>query len=120
LTSQKERFSYTRPEYYKGAVACIYFLDVTNRASFEHLTNWHEEVTKSCGQIVSVLAASNIDSDKRGVSQEEVQALASKICFPYRPEASTIEISIKNNSGIDQLLTNICMGYVYQKNLRSI
>ncbi len=114
LISQEERFSYLRPSFYKGSVACIYFFNVANRASFEHLTNWHEEVTESCGQIVSVIGASNIDSDNRVVSREEILALASKIGFPFRPEASTIEISIKYDAGIDRLLATVCLGFLYR------
>ncbi len=116
--SPKERFSINRHQYYLGVANCIYLFDTSNRASFEHLTNWHEEVTEACGQTISVIAADNSDSDKRVISHEEIEALAPKICFPYRPESSTIEISIKNNSGIDQLFTNLCLNCVIQKGLR--
>lgn len=118
FASLKERFATNRLQYYKGMVNCIYICDTANRASFEHLLDWYQEVTEVCGQVISVIAADNGDSDKIVVSAEEIEVLASKICFPYRPGASAIEISIQNNSGIEQLLTNLCLGCVIQKNLR--
>ncbi len=41
-TGGQERFSFVRPLYYKGAMGALLVFDVSNRESFDHLTNWME------------------------------------------------------------------------------
>jgi small GTP-binding protein len=43
-TGGQERFGHIRPMYYQGALGAVLVYDLTNYASFEHLSQWIEEV----------------------------------------------------------------------------
>ena len=75
-TGGQERFSYTRPLYYKGAVGGMVVFDLTDRMSFEHLEKWFEEVEKSCVSIPLLLVGNKADLPGRQVSREESEGLA--------------------------------------------
>lgn len=117
-TGVEERFSSVRPFYYKGAKGCIYFFDITNRDSFENLIKWSKEVKTMCPQIVSLIAGHKPDHNEpqldRQVTIEEAEELASNICFPYMPEESYIEFSVKENQNIDKLFINLCWFMLYR------
>ena len=57
------------------AVVCY---DITQKASFDHVTSWIEEARKIRGEQVQIILVGNkIDlAEKRQVSTEEGQALA--------------------------------------------
>lgn len=72
----QERFSYTRPLYYKGAVGGLIVFDLTDRISFDHLDRWFAEVEKSCVSIPLLLVGNKADLPGRQVNREEGEALA--------------------------------------------
>ncbi len=116
-TGAEERFSYVRPLYYRGAKGCIYLFDVTNWESYDNLKKWQKEVEKEVGQITSVIAATNINSPERVVSLEDAEAMASKICHPYMPQESVLEVSFKDNYNVEKIFTNLCWFMLYEDGL---
>jgi len=57
-------FSFMRPTFYKGSkAAIIVFSQAPNEVdrSFEHISEWHEDIKKYCGDIPIVLFGNKID-----------------------------------------------------------
>lgn len=78
--------------------------DLTNRASFEHVKEWHREVCDHVRpySVVFILVGNKRDKVKaRVVSREEAEVLAQQLGLPY------VEVSAKtgqNVSGAFELL----------------
>ena len=62
-TAGQERFNKMHPAYYHGAHACILCFDVTRKATYQHLSNWYDELRESCESIPCILVANKIDID---------------------------------------------------------
>ena len=100
-TGGQERFSYIRPLYYKGAMACIAIFDLTNRESFDNLPKWFQEVAENCGAIPLMLVGNKADLPDRAVTTEEGQTLSDKLGIIY------YEASAKNGDNINTLFTTL-------------
>ncbi|CAB1413132.1 unnamed protein product [Pleuronectes platessa] len=74
-TAGQERFRSVTRSYYRNSVGGLLVFDITNRASFDHIKDWHTE--KSDRDPVG----------ERAVSREEAEKLAGQLGMPYR-EAS--------------------------------
>jgi small GTP-binding protein len=61
----QDDFHFLRPSFYKASKAAIivYSLEDNNlgRRSFEHITDWHNDVKEFCGDIPVILFANKID-----------------------------------------------------------
>ncbi|MHA1131108.1 MAG: GTP-binding protein [Candidatus Helarchaeota archaeon] len=91
-TGGQERFSYTRPLYYKGAVGALIVYDITNRQSFENLDRWFNEVRETCFSIPILLIGNKADLPDRTVAFEEAEALAaSRNIFYYETSAKSAQ-----------------------------
>merc|ERR1711879_884123 len=78
-TAGQERFRTLTSAYYRGAQGVILVYDVTDRSSFEHVSEWLKEVdiftTKE--NVVKVLVGNKIDLESgRMVSREEGREFA--------------------------------------------
>jgi len=82
-TGGQERFSYTRPLYYRGAVGGAVVFDLTDRISFDHLEKWFSEVEKSCVSIPLLLIGNKADLPGHQVSREEAEELARAKNYTY-------------------------------------
>jgi len=56
-------FSFMRPTFYKGSKAAIivYSHAKGEEISFDHITDWHEDIKKYCGDIPIILFGNKID-----------------------------------------------------------
>ncbi len=100
-TGGQERFSYTRPLYYRGAVGGAVVFDLTDRLSFDHLEKWFSEVEKSCVSIPLLLIGNKADLPGRQVSREEAEALARTRKCTY------IESSAKTGQSINAIFEKL-------------
>ncbi|UCD00720.1 MAG: GTP-binding protein [Promethearchaeota archaeon] len=74
----QEHFKWVRHEFYKGAKGIVYVFDLTNRKSFENLTNWKAEIEKAIQRFSSVLVGNKLDlinSENRVIEKEESDKL---------------------------------------------
>lgn len=74
--------------YYRNSVGGLLVFDMTNRASFEHIKEWHAEVCERVQphKVLFVLVSQKSDRDAHGermVSREEAQKLAGQLGMPY-------------------------------------
>uniref|UniRef100_A0A8C6TDC8 RAB42, member RAS oncogene family n=1 Tax=Neogobius melanostomus TaxID=47308 RepID=A0A8C6TDC8_9GOBI len=87
-TAGQERFRSVTRSYYRNSVGGLLVFDLTNRASFEHIRDWHAEVCERVQpqKVVFVLVGHKSDMDidgDRAVSQEEAERLAGQLGMPY-------------------------------------
>ncbi len=87
-TGGQERFSFVRPLYYKGAMGALLVFDVSNRESFDHLTNWMEELESNTNPVPYVLVGNKIDLPNRAVSAQEAWQFCQNFNIQYYYETS--------------------------------
>ncbi|MHA1650353.1 MAG: GTP-binding protein [Candidatus Helarchaeota archaeon] len=100
-TGGQERFSYTRPLYYKGAVGGLVVFDLSNRRSFENLDRWFTEVAETCFSIPLILVGNKADLPDRVVARSEAEALARERNIPY------YESSAKSGQSINTIFDKL-------------
>ncbi|KAK7887281.1 hypothetical protein WMY93_026902 [Mugilogobius chulae] len=98
-TAGQERFRSVTRSYYRNSVGGLLVFDMTNRASFEHIKEWHAEVWERVQpyKVVFVLVGHKCDRDEHGdraVSREEAEKLAGQLGVPY------VETSAKNGHNV--------------------
>jgi len=96
-TAGQERFRTLTSAYYRGAQGVILVYDVTDRASFEHVEEWLQEVDifTSKESVVKCLVGNKIDLDARKmVSRQEGSDFARK------HEMLFFEASAKTRAGV--------------------
>ena len=98
-TAGQESFRSITRAYYRGCSLIVFVFDLTDRASFEHITGWIEDVKKAidpanpCGLLL--IGNKNDLVEKRAVSQEEAEnfALANNMMY--------LDFSAKNGSQVE-------------------
>lgn len=94
IAGQKE-FSFMRPTFYKGSkAAIIVFSHAPNEldTSFNHISDWHEDIKKYCGNIPIVLFGNKIDLVNDGeLNKSKVKEIVDKRDFLgyYKTSAKT-------------------------------
>ncbi len=72
----EEKFRSLFPSYCSGASAAIILFDITDRESFNDVTNWLELFEGATGSIIKMLIGSKIDlKENSQIPEEEVQNL---------------------------------------------
>ncbi|CAL1610342.1 unnamed protein product [Knipowitschia caucasica] len=87
-TAGQERFRSVTRSYYRNSVGGLLVFDMTSRASFEHVKEWHAEVCERVRPhtVVFVLVGHKGDREEHGdraVSREEAEKLAGHLGMPY-------------------------------------
>ncbi|CAL8289994.1 unnamed protein product [Merluccius merluccius] len=89
-TAGQERFRSVTRSYYRNSVGGLLVFDLTNRASFDHVRDWHAEVCERVQphRVMFLLLGHKSDREKdepgeRAVSREEAEKLASRMGIPY-------------------------------------
>ncbi|NWF94640.1 MAG: GTP-binding protein [Candidatus Thorarchaeota archaeon] len=72
-------FKMIRPMFYKAARGVVVMFDLTNRASFEGVTNWIREADSSIGRRVPIVLVGNKADLPSQVTIDEVKRLAQQI-----------------------------------------
>ncbi|XP_053202037.1 uncharacterized protein LOC128386937 isoform X2 [Panonychus citri] len=101
-TAGQERFRSIPKTLYQSAHGILYFYDITKRKSLEALEKvWHEEVMiySNRKELIKVVVGNKSDlEDKRQVSREEGQRMATKL------SASFFETSAKNGKNVSRAI----------------
>ncbi|MFX1303160.1 MAG: Rab family GTPase [Promethearchaeota archaeon] len=79
-------FDFLRPSFYResNAAIIVYSLEENQlgKRSFEHITDWHQDIKQFCGDIPIVLFANKIDLiDESNLEHSEIQNIANKFSF---------------------------------------
>ncbi|XP_036113345.1 ras-related protein Rab-42 [Molossus molossus] len=97
-TAGLERFRCITRSFYRNVVGVLLVFDVTNRKSFEHIPDWHQEVMATQGPNKTIFLLVGHKSDlqsTRCVSAQEAEELASSLGMAF------METSAKNNCNVD-------------------
>ncbi|XP_062996240.1 ras-related protein Rab-39B-like [Elgaria multicarinata webbii] len=106
-TAGQERFRSVTRSYYRNSAGGVLMFDLTNRASFESIRNWHQEVidTVKPHHVAFVLVGHKSDlKAERKVGQKEAEKLAASL------EAKYIETSAKSNSNVQEAFQMLTLG----------
>jgi len=106
-TGGQERFSKIRPLYYRGALGCLVVYDVTNKASFENLEIWFNEVQTHCMKIPIILVGNKIDLRSRKVPFKTAKEYAEKKSKEIGHKIPYLETSAKTGETIKKVFTDL-------------
>ncbi|MHA1490103.1 MAG: GTP-binding protein [Promethearchaeota archaeon] len=95
-TGGQERFSSIRPMYYKGSLGGLLIFDLTSSESFEHLTQWIEEVRANVEKEIPLLLVGNKSDlvEQREISIKEINRFTEAFNLYY------METSAKTGDGV--------------------
>ncbi|XP_028326771.1 ras-related protein Rab-42b [Gouania willdenowi] len=87
-TAGQERFRSVTRSYYRNSVGGLLVFDITNRASFDHIKDWHDEVCERVQphKVIFTLVGQKCDREahkERAVSRAEAEKLAAQLGMPY-------------------------------------
>ncbi|XP_016072502.1 PREDICTED: putative Ras-related protein Rab-42 [Miniopterus natalensis] len=97
-TAGQERFRSITRSFYQNVVGVLLIFDVTNRKSFEHIPDWHQEIMATQGPdkaIFLLVGHKNDLQSTRCVSAQEAEELAASLGMAF------METSAKNNCNVD-------------------
>ena len=102
-TLGQDRFRSITKNYYKGAHGIILIYDITERKTFESVSNWVKTIRDEADEkVVIVLAANKSDfEEKRQVSKEEGEKLAQDLNLTF------FECSAKDNKNINETFDDL-------------
>ena len=98
-TAGQENYRSITRAYYKNSVCAILVYDITNRDSFEHISNWIEDcLSQSPKTVFMVLVGNKSDlNEQRKVSLEEGQQMAKNNNMMF------FETSAKSGANVDKI-----------------
>ena len=98
-TAGHERFRSITTSYYRGADCILIVYDISDRSSFEHITEWLKQIERNANSnVLKILVGNKSDlSEERKVSQEEAQKYANEHLMPY------LETSAKDGTNTEQI-----------------
>ena len=88
----QDEFNFMRPTFYKGSKAAIIVFSLTDDNSYNHITNWHEDIKKYTGDLPIVLFGNKIDLvKKKDLDDTKVQKILKEKDFLgyYKTSAKT-------------------------------
>ena len=98
-TAGQENYRSITRAYYKNSVCAILVYDISNRETFEHISNWIEDcITQSPKTVYMILVGNKSDlNDKREVTLEEGKEMAMKNKMMF------FETSAKTGDNVDNV-----------------
>nr|XP_056702818.1 ras-related protein Rab-39B-like [Euleptes europaea] len=105
-TAGQERFRSVTRSYYRNSAGAVLMFDLTNRASFESIKKWHQEVMETVKpyHVVFVLVGHKSDlGDERKVGQKEAEKLASSLGAKY------VETSAKTSQNVEEAFQTLAL-----------
>ena len=102
-TAGQEKYASLAPMYYRGAAASILVYDITNRASFQVLKAWAEELRSNGPPDIAIAVCGNkLDLEEaRQVSLQEANAFAAEI------GALCIETSARDDANVESMFVEL-------------
>lgn len=113
-TAGQERFNAIVKTFYKDAQVVILVFDLTNRASFDNIEFWLNQVKcEKIDDLIYILVGNKVDIEsKRVISKEEVIKKTTDLKFNRYFESSA-----KNNICIEEIFLNAVKLYSNMKNI---
>ncbi|MFX1311437.1 MAG: Rab family GTPase [Promethearchaeota archaeon] len=82
----QDAFHFLRPVFYKSSLAAIIVFSIEDndfgQESFKHITNWHDEIKKFCGDIPIILFGNKVDLvNEEKIDEEKIMNLVKERNF---------------------------------------
>lgn len=106
-TAGQERFQSLGSAFYRGADACMLVFDITNRASFDHLDSWYDELKMHLSdshQIVLLGNKVDLEDQRQVTAREALNWCARHSTDPNNP-IPYFETSAATNTNLDAAFT---------------
>ena len=101
----QEKFKSLIPNYIRGSSLIFLIFDVSNKLSYDHLTDWIKFITDIENNSVIIVVGNKIDKeDKREVDNEDADKFCKENKYQY------FEVSAKEGMNIDNMLYNSIAG----------
>mmetsp|Transcript_5086 Transcript_5086/g.12272 ORF Transcript_5086/g.12272 Transcript_5086/m.12272 type:complete len:217 (-) Transcript_5086:618-1268(-) len=94
-TAGQEKFGGLRDGYYIQGHAAIIMFDVTSRATYKSVPNWHRDLIRVCDGIPIVLCGNKVDIKQRKVKAKD-------ITFHRKKSLQYYDISAKSNYNFEK------------------
>ncbi|MFX1503960.1 MAG: Rab family GTPase [Promethearchaeota archaeon] len=108
------KFETMRRHFYKGAEAVVLIFDLTNRLSFESISNWYEDVKRNIttikDELIGFILGNKEDlMDQRKINFEESLSIANKLNLEY------IETSALTGKNVEEIFFRLAKTLVKSK-----
>jgi len=93
----------------KDATCAIIMFDVTSRPSYDKVEKWHEDITKVCGEISTIILGNKVD-----LNEDTWQITSPEIQIMHSHPVSYFHFSVKSGYNYEkplQLLAQKLTGY---------
>jgi len=94
-TAGQEKFGGLRDGYYIQGNCAIIMFDVTSRATYKNVPNWHRDIVRVCDVIPMVLVGNKVDCLER-------QVKAKQITFHRKKNLQYYDVSAKSNYNFEK------------------
>jgi len=94
-TAGQEKFGGLRDGYYIQGQSAVIMFDVTSRATYKNVANWHKDIVRVCDKIPIVLVGNKVDVNERKVKPKQ-------ITFHRRKNLQYYDISAKSNYNFEK------------------
>jgi small GTP-binding protein len=113
-TAGHDRFRQITKSQYKGSKGIILIYDVTDRKSFESVSDWMDHIKANADSGVDIILVGNkIDMTNRTITEEEGKALANKFNIPF------VETSALTGYNIEKAFTTLVQN-IHNRNSKNI
>jgi Ras-related protein Rab-23 len=111
IAGQRE-FSFMRPTFYKGSKAAIIVFSHAKDEleSFDHITEWHDDIKRYCGNIPIILFGNKIDL----IEEEQIEESKIEELVKDRKFLGYYKTSAKTGTGVYEAFRTIIID-LYQK-----
>ena len=94
-TAGQEEYRGLRDGYYINAHCGIIMFDVSSRETYEHVPDWHREISRVCEDTPIVLAGNKVDVVDRKVKAKD-------LTFHHMKNIQYYDISAKSNYNVEK------------------
>lgn len=98
-TSGQEQYRSLTAQYYRDTHGAVIVYDISNRDTFEYLSEWVSDIDNYCPSGVEVIVVGNkldlADNDMRMVSTDEGQRFASEKAYDFFETSAKLNIKVE-------------------------
>ena len=97
-TAGQERFKTITSSYYRGSEGIMIVYDITDRNSFESITQWMSEVNEyGKGVLVKLLIGNKCDLENRAIPQSEIEKVSKELGVSYMETSAKANINVEKS-----------------------
>ena len=111
-TAGQEMYRSLTPMYYRNAQAALLVFDISNRASFESLDEWYDQIHENTDNIFLMLLVNKVDLETKVVQTQEI----SNFCESHHNLIYS-EVSALTGFGLDKAFNVLLQNLLHQRQI---